>query len=812
MNTFDEGVVSTTPWTLPFSRAWLVGGSLLGIAAIGVAVPEPGWVADLAAVLVPVAVAVVGIRGWYRTTAVLSSRGRTGWLLLGIASALVAVGSIAADHTSPTLADAATLAGWATCAAATLQLIGGRVRGRWIDAVVEALLVAAPIAYLAVAFALDQRPAAMSLTDGVMGIIALASGAVLVVVAMHLRDVHPRQQSTAHLVLLGAVALLALHLVRGGSMLAGADDVPVLDAVWTAAAALPALLWACATLGAECQEQPERIEALPTPLTHARLGVVALSVAVGPMVLAVRVATSRGGGITAYAAGAVAVAGVAVAYLVRMVEQRARVEHLALHDDLCDLPNRVLLGDRIESALAHAPRTGTSVALLFLDLDRFKTINDSLGHATGNDLLRAVAGRLTTHVRRGDTVARLGGDEFAILLPGLADTTAAATVAQHLLEAFQEPFDLAGRQIFVSPSIGVSLHPHDAADAEELLRNADAAMYRSKARGRNTFEVYTHELNERAQRTLTMESYLHKAVERDELVLHYQPKVELRTGQIVGMEALLRWQHPDLGLLPPGEFIPLAEETGLIVPLGEWALVEACTQTQRWMRAGHQPLTVAVNLSARQFQHQRVGDLVARALRASHLDPRALELELTESLALQDPDSIVATLADLKDIGVQCSIDDFGTGYSGLQYLTRFPIDKLKIDRFFISEISSGDNARIVSAVIALAHNLQLEVIAEGVETDEQLQFLVDNGCDEMQGFLFSRPVPPDDFEALLVDTPDIVGQVASERRLRVVRDRPPATALPDPAVAVRVHADARLGAALPRLTPGQASDGPGRR
>ncbi len=810
MSTIDEGVVATTPCARALSRAWLVAGGLLAVGVVGAAVPDPAWVRHLAAVAVPAAIAVVGIRGWYRTTAVVSARGRTGWLLLGIASVLVAVGSVAAGHTSPALADVATILGWGTCATATLLLIGGRVRDRWIDAVVEALLVAAPIAYLAVAFALDQRPAAMSLTDGVVGIVALSSGAVLVVVALHLRDVHPRQQSTAHLVLLGAVSLLALHVVRGGSMLAGADDVPVLDAIWNAAAALPALLWACATLGAECQQRPERIEALPTPLTRARLGIVALSVAAGPMVMAVRVATSRTTGITGLAAGAVVVAGVAVAYLVRMVEQRARVEHLALHDDLCDLPNRVLLGDRIESALAHAPRTGTSVALLFLDLDRFKTINDSLGHATGNDLLRAVAGRLTTHVRRGDTVARLGGDEFAILLPGLTDTAAAATVAQHLLQSFEEPFELAGRQLFVSPSIGVSLHPHDAANAEELLRNADAAMYRSKAKGRNTFEVYTHELNERAQRTLTMESYLHKAVERDELVLHYQPKVELRTGQIVGMEALLRWQHPDLGLLPPGEFIPLAEETGLIMPLGEWALVEACTQTQRWMRAGHQPLTVAVNLSARQFQHQRVGDLVARALRASHLDPRALELELTESLALQDPEAIVATLVDLKDIGVQCSIDDFGTGYSGLQYLTRFPIDKLKIDRFFISEISTGDNARIVSAVIALAHNLQLDVIAEGVETDEQLQFLVDNGCDEMQGFLFSRPVPADEFEALLVDTPDIVSLAAAERRLRVVPDRPPAAGLPDPAVAVRVHADARLGAVLPRLRRGQTPEGPG--
>ena len=529
------------------------------------------------------------------------------------------------------------------------------------------------------------------------------------------------------------------------------------------------MLWVSASLHPDARHPVEPSELLATPLTRGRVTIVVASVLVGPVVLATGRSGAHGGDLTILTIGAVLVATVAVAYLVGLVEQRARIEYLALHDDLCHIPNRILLADRINGALGRAPRLQHRVALLFLDLDRFKTINDSLGHAAGNELLRAAADRLGEQIRSTDTVARLGGDEFAILLPDLTDEHGPAAVAEKVLESFAEPFQVAGRQLFITPSIGVSMYPDDASDADELLRNADVAMYRAKRNGRNTFELYTHEMNAWAHQRLTLENHLHHAIERGELAMYYQPKVELRTGSIVGMEALMRWHHPRFGLIPPSDFIPLAEENGLIVPLGEWALEQACAQTKTWLDAGHPPLTVAVNVSARQFQQQKVGTMVARTLRMTGLPAGSLELELTESLALEDPELTTATLEDLREIGVQCSIDDFGTGYSGLRYLTRFPINRLKIDKYFISEIShGGGNARIVAAVIALAHGLRLEVVAEGVENHEQRLFLQENGCDEMQGFLFSQAVPAAQFEKLLARQTPFAGPIQVGRESQV--------------------------------------------
>lgn len=698
---------------------------------------------------------------------------RRGWRLVGAAGVLVAMGSVAAELTSArvselTIVDAPGALAWVLAVTGVLCLIGGRTRGRRLDSIVEALLVTAPVAFLVVPLALDHRPVDVSVASTLVVIVVLSADVVLVLLAAELaRLQHRRRPVSALLVLAGAFAVLGVHVARAGELLGGSglltDHAPVVAGL----GAVPAVVWLGAALHPDARRHHEPLVTAPTSLTLLRILLVAASTGVGPIVLARRAAAGRTDALAGLTIGAVAVGLVAVAYLVRLVEQRARIEYLALHDDLCGIPNRVLLGDRIAAALAHASRSGRLVSVLFLDLDRFKNINDSLGHAAGNDLLRAAAARLTATVRAGDTVARLGGDEFAVLLPAVDDASVPAAVAEKILAAFREPFEVAGRQLFVSPSIGVSMHPEDAADAGELLRNADAAMYRAKENGRNTFELYTSELNQRAHQRLSMESSLHRAVEQGELVMHYQPKVDLRSGGIVGMEALMRWQHPQLGQILPGEFIPLAEETGLIVPLGEWALEEACRQTKAWSDAGHEGLTVAVNLSARQFQQQAVGDMVARVLRSTGLDPGRLELELTESLVLQDPAAIIATLGDLRRMGVQCSIDDFGTGYSGLEYLTRYPIDKLKIDRFFVGEISNGgDNARIVSAVIALAHGLRLDVIAEGVESDEQRQFLVDHGCDQMQGFLFSRAVPAADFEQLLLTVPTSVAAVPLEPQL----------------------------------------------
>ena len=440
-----------------------------------------------------------------------------------------------------------------------------------------------------------------------------------------------------------------------------------------------------------------------------------------------------------------------VTYLVRLVQGRAVLEHRAHHDELTGLANRRLFQEQAAVALAHARRTDTHSAVLFLDLDRFKNVNDSLGHAVGNLLLQAVAKRLRSATRAEDTVARLGGDEFVVFLPHLDDPEEATSVATKILERFTEPFILNGHRLFASPSIGIAMFPGDGDDADSLLENADVAMYRAKQRGRRTFCSYDRSMNDHAHERLKLESQLHTAVERGELRLHYQPKIHLPTGRVMGMEALLRWEHPELGLLQPASFINLAEESGLIVPVGEWALGEACRQNQAWVEAGFQPLSVAVNLSLRQFQQQRIGDVVARILRSTGLEPSLLELEVTESLVMQDPDDVCAELLDLKALGVKCSIDDFGTGYSGLSHLTVFPIDKLKIDRSFVATIKDGQPAPIVVAVVALAHGLGLEVVAEGVETTEQLERLQQLGCDEMQGYLFSRPLTPERFEQLLM-------------------------------------------------------------
>jgi diguanylate cyclase (GGDEF)-like protein len=440
-----------------------------------------------------------------------------------------------------------------------------------------------------------------------------------------------------------------------------------------------------------------------------------------------------------------------VTYLVRLVQGRAVLEHRAHHDELTGLANRRLFQEEAAGALAHARRIGGHSAVLFLDLDRFKNVNDSLGHSVGNLLLQAVAKRLRTATRAEDTVARLGGDEFVVFLPQLDSPEEATLVAQKILERFSEPFTLNGLRLFASPSIGIATFPGDGTDADSLLENADVAMYRAKQRGRKTFCAYDRTMNDHAHERLKLENQLHTAVERGEMRLHYQPKIHLPTGRVTGMEALLRWQHPELGLLQPSSFISLAEESGLIVPVGEWALEEACRQNQAWVEAGFHPLVVAVNLSLRQFQQQQISDVIARILRKTGMRPALLELEVTESLVMQDPEDVCRTILELKGLGVQCSIDDFGTGYSGLSHLSGLPLDKLKIDRSFVATITEDRAAPIVVAVVALGHGLGLQVVAEGVETTDQLERLQELGCDEMQGYLFSRPLPPDRFEQLLM-------------------------------------------------------------
>lgn len=432
----------------------------------------------------------------------------------------------------------------------------------------------------------------------------------------------------------------------------------------------------------------------------------------------------------------------------------ARIRHLAEHDPLTDLPNRTLLADRLVQALGQAARDRRQLAVLFLDLDRFKNINDSLGHQVGDALLRQVAGRIQTEVRSTDTVARPGGDEFVVLLPEIDSPQDAAVVAGKLLTSLGRPYAVDGHDLMVTVSVGISVFPDDGLDAATLVKNADTAMYHSKESGRNAFHFFTADMNARVLERLSLETSLRRALERDEFILHYQPQVSLRRGEegrLVGMEALVRWQHPELGLLPPGRFIPVAEDCGLIIALGEWVLRESCRQAREWQldreARGLVPVPVAVNLSALQFRHAGLEETVAQALADSGLPPELLELELTESIMMQDGERAVEVLHRLKGRGVSLSIDDFGTGYSSLAYLKRFPLDKLKIDRTFVRDIaSSADDATIAATIVNMARSLKLLVLAEGVEAEDQRDFLAGLGCDFMQGYLISPPVAPEPF------------------------------------------------------------------
>ena len=432
-------------------------------------------------------------------------------------------------------------------------------------------------------------------------------------------------------------------------------------------------------------------------------------------------------------------------------EREERVRHLAHHDALTDLPNRVLLNDRIAQAVSLAERNRTRVAVMFLDLDRFKTVNDSLGHGVGDKLLQEVSRRLKLCIRASDTVSRLGGDEFVILMPDMADPADIAVAAQKVLDAVARPYNIDGHELVSTPSVGIAVYPGDGADVDTLLRNADAAMYHAKEHGRNNYQFFTQDMNARALERLSLERSLRRALERDELRLHYQPQYDIASGRMVGMEALIRWQHPEHGLVLPGRFMQFAEESGLILPIGEWVLQEACRQNRAWQDAGLPRLRVSVNISALQFRQADFVDTVERALAVSKLDPRALELEVTESVIMQEAERVTESLRRLKDMQLELAIDDFGTGYSSLSYLKRFPIDRLKIDKSFVQDVTADtDDAAIIVAIIALTRNLGLRTIAEGVETSEQLEFLRQQGCHEAQGFLLGKPLPPADCGTLL--------------------------------------------------------------
>jgi diguanylate cyclase (GGDEF)-like protein len=439
----------------------------------------------------------------------------------------------------------------------------------------------------------------------------------------------------------------------------------------------------------------------------------------------------------------------------RVVEREVatqNIQHLAYHDTLTGLPNRRLFQDRLHVSLAQCARHKREMGVLFLDLDRFKVINDSMGHHNGDELLRQVASRLVGCVREGDTVSRSGGDEFVVLLPEVSGLEDIHDVANRILSAMQPPFRLDEQEVFVTFSIGASAYPYAGTDAETLLKNADLALYKAKQRGRNCYEMFTPQLATQAQATLQLETNLRKALANHEFSVYYQPQVDTLTGKIIGMEALVRWQHPDLGIIPPHEFIPLAEETGLIIPLGAWVLRTACHHAHLWHSKGHR-LRVSVNLSLRQFQQADLVDEIKKILVETQLDPNLLDLEITESVAMSNMERTMQILQALKRLGVHLSLDDFGTGYSSLSSLSLLPVDTVKIDKSFIQGLQTDlRNAAIVETIIHMARNLQLHVVAEGVEVPQQQHFLSEHRCHIIQGYLYSKPLTAQDFENFLND------------------------------------------------------------
>jgi len=430
-----------------------------------------------------------------------------------------------------------------------------------------------------------------------------------------------------------------------------------------------------------------------------------------------------------------------------------RVEYLAYHDGLTGLPNRSMFSKLLNHSISEAHRYDRRLAVAFLDLDRFKQINDTLGHEAGDQLLQEIANRLKGCVRDSDTVARLGGDEFVVLLPELADEMYASIVAHKILTAVARPFILMGQEFRVTTSIGISTYPQDGIDEQTLTKNADIAMYQAKAEGKNNFQFYSEELNANSLERLTLESSLRHALERNEFRLHYQAKRDIISGKITGMEALLRWQHPDLGIVAPMQFIPVAEETGLIVPIGKWVLRTVCLQSVAWRKQGLPALSIAVNLTARQFCDEQLLVDVTSILKETGMDPRLLEIELTESLLMHDVENTLRTLTSLKALGIRIAVDDFGSGYSSLATLQRFPLDTIKIDRSFMRDIvGTTEDTGLADAIIAMGKSLSLTVVAQGVETKEQAEHLRLHACDELQGFYFKRPLPVDEFTQLLRD------------------------------------------------------------
>ncbi|MDQ1374103.1 MAG: hypothetical protein QOJ09_1441 [Actinomycetota bacterium] len=709
--------------------------------------------------LLSVGALILGVRAHRLDRSLLWHVGRPeAWTLLGaglasivIADVVRAVSSGSLGPIYPSFGDAFMLPGYGAVAAGLVLLIRGRAPGRTVDCAVMAAIGALAVALPMWVMVFDPAISRGDLTTFTAFVTmlwpVLDVGVVLLTSRlMQLSDEHPGAYSYLFLAL---GTLLIVHCVTAVNVLGGVRHAyHGLEAPYV----LVYGLWGLAAMHESMGTLFEPVLRKASSLTRSHFVGLAVVQLLGPMLLAVQRLRGVEVNVATVIFGTAMLSALVVGHLVHMVHERSELEHAAEHDGLTGLPRPELFNDRVSLAVSAAHQRKGLMAVMFVDLDRFKKVNDSLGHQVGNQLLQLVAKRLRRTVRDGDSVGRQGGDEFTILLPEIKEEEDARRVAEKIRAEFVEPFAIGDRRLFVTASVGVALYPKDGLDQYTLLKNADAAMYRAKERGRDQYQLYTPDLNAKADERLDLESALHTAIDDGKLELHYQPKVELESGRVVGVEALVRWNR-DGEYLPPETFIPLAEESGLVAPLGRWVMETACAQGKIWADAGF-PITVAVNLSARQFQLQDIDDVVAKALRESGLDPKQLELELTESLALQDSDAIRDILVNVKSLGVTCSIDDFGVGFSNLGYLGTLPIDKIKIDKSFVSQLDSEDHksaSALIIGMIALAKALGLEVVAEGVETKEELDFLRRHGCDQIQGYLFSRAIPADQLTTLLM-------------------------------------------------------------
>ena len=632
-----------------------------------------------------------------------------------------------------------------------LRLVGRCRQLREVDVIVEGALVGLAAGIVVQVFVGDWRttPITSAWHDAQSALPSVLIGldvAVLVVGARALGSPLARRGPLG-LVLASMACLLGTHATQAMDANQASGGV----AVTLAAIAVAGL--GLAAVHPASRGEPEHLAEEPPLFSTSHAGVVVAALVAAPVVLAVQ-AIRQVTATATVATGAVLSGAVLACYLVSLLQERAATEHRATHDGLTSLPNRTLFADRLERALAHARRTGRPVAALFIDLDRFKDVNDTFGHAAGDVLLSAVSLRLGRCCRHEDTVARLAGDEFAILLPHMGDSTDAVVVAQRVLEALADPVTVAGERIRVGGSVGIAVFPEDGTTTDELLASADAAMYRAKENGGNGYELFNPQLSTQAHERLRLESALYDGMARNELVLHYQPIFDAKSGKIVSAEALVRWDHPEHGLLLPGSFVPVAERSDLVVLLGEQVILDACRELRRWEELGLGDRSIAVNVSARHFSHG-LASTIASALRTTGANPKQLIIELTESTAADNLGLVVSTLEELRELGVRSAIDDFGTGYCGLRYLGSLPVDALKIDKSFVQGMTPSD-AAIVAATIAMGHSLGLSIVAEGVETEDQRRFLESHGCDRIQGYLLGKPMPSTQLvDKMRADLPD---------------------------------------------------------